>query len=97
MTRREAMERLRSCEAALRGLGVEHLFLFGSTARDTAGPHSDVDLFVDYARGRFGLYELMDVQAIATRALGQRADVTTRDGLHPLLRGDIEQSAEGIF
>lgn len=97
MTRNEAMARLVACEPQLRGLGVEHLFLFGSTARDAAQASSDVDLFVDYTKGRFGLYELMDVQELTTRALGRRVDVTTRDGLHPDLRPAIEASARQIF
>ena len=29
--------------------------------------------------------------------LGMRIDVTTRDGLHPMLRQDIEQSAVRVF
>lgn len=41
----EAIGRLREHEAALRRLGVDRLFLFGSTARDEAGEASDVDLF----------------------------------------------------
>ena len=97
MTGNEAATRLAACEQQLRSLGVEHLFLFGSTARGTARASSDVDLFVDYTKGRFGLYELMDVQALATRALQRPADVTTRDGLHPDLRPAIVASARKIF
>jgi carbonic anhydrase len=36
----------------LRQLGVEHLYLFGSTARGEAREDSDVDLFFDYERGK---------------------------------------------
>jgi uncharacterized protein len=93
----EAIARLRQHETELRRLGVEHLYLFGSTARDEAGDGSDVNLFFDYERGRFGLYELMDVKAFAASILGGKADVMTRDSLHPLLRQRIEATALRVF
>jgi uncharacterized protein len=45
MGRDEAIRRLRRHEADLRRLGVEHLYLFGSTARGEAKDDSDIDLF----------------------------------------------------
>jgi uncharacterized protein len=41
----EAIAKLREHEAELRQLGVEGLYLFGSTARGEARGDSDVDLF----------------------------------------------------
>jgi predicted nucleotidyltransferase len=62
----EAMAALKAHEAELKRLGVEHLYLFGSTARGEARVTSDVDLFFDHERGKLGVYELMDVKAAAT-------------------------------
>jgi predicted nucleotidyltransferase len=45
MKRDEAISRLQQHEADLRRLGVEHLYMFGSTARGEANDDSDVDLF----------------------------------------------------
>ena len=46
------------------------LYLFGSYARDEAGPDSDVDVFVDKALGRrFGLSELMGSHRALQEAL----------------------------
>ena len=97
MTRDDAMSRLRSHEPELRRLGIEQLFMFGSTARDEAGADSDVDLFFDYERGKFGLFELMDVKRYATDLLGREADIMTRDSLHQLLRAHIEAQAVRVF
>ena len=58
MNRDVAIARLKAHETELRRIGVLHLYLFGSTARDEAGADSDVDLFFDYERGKFGVYEL---------------------------------------
>jgi uncharacterized protein len=46
MKRSVAIARLRQHETALKRLGVDHLYLFGSTARDEARDDSDVDLFL---------------------------------------------------
>jgi predicted nucleotidyltransferase len=92
-----AIARLKAHEAELKRLGVEHLFLFGSTRRDEAGPESDVDLFFDHPEGSLGLYELMDVKDAATRILGRKADIMTRRSLHRLLRAQIEASAQQVF
>jgi predicted nucleotidyltransferase len=97
MDRSEAIAKLRAHEAELKSLGVQHLYLFGSTARGEAREDSDVDLFFDYEKGKLGLFELMDVKERASSILGRNADVMTRDSLHKLLRKQIEASAVPVF
>jgi predicted nucleotidyltransferase len=97
MDRDTAIARLKAHEAELRRLGVEHLYLFGSTARGEAREDSDVDLFFDYQRGTFGLFDLMDVQERTSGILGRKADIMTRDSLHKTLRQRIEASAVQVY
>ena len=85
MDRNEAITRLREHEAELKALGVQHLYLFGSTARDEAGSKSDVDLFFDHERGKLGLFALMDVK--------ERADGIVT--LTPLGRRQVQDSDAG--
>ena len=93
----EAIKRLGEHEAELWQLGVQHLYLFGSTARGEAGEDSDVDLFFDYEKGKLGLFELMDLKEQTSRILGRKADIMTRDSLHKVLRARIEASALQVF
>jgi uncharacterized protein len=97
MQRDEAIATLKRHEAELRQLGVEHLYLFGSTARGEAAEDSDIDLFFDYERGKLGLYEVMEVKERASAILGRKADIMTRDSLHKVLRPQIEVSALQVF
>jgi uncharacterized protein len=97
MQRDEVIAKLKQHEAELRRLGVEHLYLFGSTVRGEAREDSDVDLFFDYERGKLGLFELMDVKEETSRILGRKADIMTRDSLHKVLRSRIEASALQVF
>ena len=97
MQRAEAIARLREHEVELKRLGVQHLYLFGSTAHDDARDGSDVDLFFDYEKGSLGIFELMDVKEAATKILGRKADIMTRDSIHKLLRQRIEATSVLVF
>jgi len=97
MKRQDAIERLRAMEAELRAAGIGALFLFGSVARDEASDDSDVDLFCDLsADATIGLhfYALRDRIA---ETLGRSVDLTTRAGLHPLIRDRVTVAAVPVF
>src|SRR5207253_543680 len=97
MKRDEAISRLQQHEADLKRLGVERLYMFGSTARGEAKDDSDVDLFFDYEKGKLGLFELMDVKAFVSNILGRTTDIMTRDSMHKTLRQSIEATALRVF
>src|ERR1700733_11566095 len=92
MKRDDAIEKLRQQEAELKQLGVQHLYLFGSTARGEARTDSDVDLFFDYEWGKLSLFDVMEIQEITARILGCKTEAITRASLHPVLRDRIEMS-----
>jgi uncharacterized protein len=97
MKRDVAIAKLKEHEAELKQRGVEHLYLFGSTARDEARDGSDVGLLFDHPEGSLGLFELMDIKEAAERILGRKADIMTRRSLHRILRPKIEASAQQVF
>ena len=95
MRRRDAITALRREAEAVRALGATALYLFGSTAGDSATLASDIDLFIDYdIDSRFSLIELVGIKQLLEHRLGVAVDLTTRDSLDPLLRDRIEASAE---
>jgi predicted nucleotidyltransferase len=100
MRRDEAIAKLKTTEAALREFGVAALYLFGSHARDEAQIDSDVDVFVDpRPDGSFGLLPFMDAYETLQKAFGQGVEIgySTRDGLSPYIREDVEREAVRIF
>jgi uncharacterized protein len=100
MRRDEVVARLKQTEPALRGVGVGALYLFGSHARDEAGPTSDVDVFIDPAPDRdFGFLPFMDAYQTIQRAFGDAVEIgySTRTGLSPYILGDVEREAVRIF
>ena len=100
MRRREVIDRLKKAEPALRRLGVEALYLFGSQARDEARSESDIDVFIDPASGRdFGFLPFMSAYDTICRAVGTDAGVgySTRKGLDPYIRPEAERQAIRVF
>ena len=82
----------------MKALGATSLYLFGSTARNEAGAKSDIDLFLDYdPRGRFNALDLVAAKRLLEKHLGAEVDLTTRKGLHPLIREKIEAEATQVF
>ncbi len=98
MRRAEIIAQLKQIEPALRAFGVGGLFLFGSHARDAAGPTSDIDVFVDPANETtFDFVRYMDAYEALKDVVGESLDYGTRNGLHPLMRSNIEREAVKVF
>ena len=97
MTRTAVLATLKALEQELRAKGVGALHLYGSVGRNEAQAGSDVDLFFDRAPGaRIGL-ALVAMKHAIEDALGAPVDFGSREGLHPMLRADIEASSIQVF
>ena len=96
MDRRSIITRLRAHEGGLRRAGVQSLSLFGSAARDDAGPASDVDLLVrlsdDFAAGGFEYVGRLDALRKRLRQIvGQEVDLMAEPIRKDRLRRNVEQ------
>jgi len=72
--------------------GIVSLALFGSTARDTAGLDSDVDILVSF-NGPATSDRYFGVQFYLEDLLGCPVDLVTEKALRPELRPYIEREA----
>lgn len=98
MDRHDILNRLREQASTVRGMGATSLYLFGSVQRNESTECSDIDLFLDYDPSRrFSLIDLVGIKQFLEERLSAAVDITTRDGLHPMLRNDIERSATRVF
>ncbi len=72
--------------------GAHNIRVFGSVARGTAGPDSDIDFLVEFDPDRslmdYGRL-LMDLQDL----LGRKIDIATEQGLHRLIRDRVLKEA----
>jgi hypothetical protein len=98
MKRADAIKKLRTFASALKERGATSLYLFGSTARNQASSTSDLDLFLDYdPRSKFNAFDLVAAKRLLQQGMGVEVDLTTRSGLHPLIRKKIESEATQVF
>jgi predicted nucleotidyltransferase len=72
--------------------GVASLALFGSVARDEAGPDSDVDLLVEF-RETPGLSEYMRLKWWLEERLGRPVDLVMKGALKDWARPVVEAEA----
>ncbi len=92
MRRDEALTLLSRHRDDLKGFGVKSLHLFGSLARDEAGPESDADLLVEFDRP-VGLFAFIRLQSFLEGVLGRRVDLVTAGALKSGLRERIQKEA----
>lgn len=68
--------------------GAHNLRVFGSVARGQANPESDVDLVVDFDRGR-SLMDHGELMMDLEEVLGCRVDVVSERGLRDRFRARV--------
>ncbi len=95
--RTTVLSSLRHCAADIKATGVTSLYLFGSAARGELREGSDVNLFVEYDPARFSFNQLVHLRERLIGLLGKPVDLTTRDGLDPELRAQIEAEKIKVF
>ncbi len=79
MTRDEVLAKLRELKPWLAEQGIGRVRLFGSYARDEAGPDSDVDLIVEITRP-LGL-DYFRIEDELTEKLGLKVEMITEESL----------------
>jgi len=72
----------------LRKQGVKKAALFGSIARGDATDKSDIDMLIEFDRGK-SLLDLAGLKIELQEQLKRKVDVLTYKSLHPLLKGKI--------
>ena len=75
--------------------GATTVRVFGSVARGTAGPESDLDLLIDVGPKTSSWFPgglLMDLEEL----LGYHVDITTERGLHPVIRDRVLAEARPL-
>lgn len=92
MRRDEALRILAEHAQEIHDFGVTDLRIFGSVARDEAGPDSDVDLIINVARP-FGYFKLFDLEEYLQGILGRPIDLFTEGSIRDEIRENVLRDA----
>lgn len=95
MTLDEIRERREIILAVASRHGASNIRVFGSTARGTSNPDSDVDLLVDLESGRT-LFDLGGLLMDLQQTLGRRVDVALARMLRPEIRSRVLREAVAL-
>ena len=72
--------------------------LFGSVLREDFRSESDIDVLVEFARGRVvGLIRLAGIERELSEILGRKADLRTAADLSRYFRDEVVRSAEVLY
>lgn len=88
MTRAEFFDRIAAHRLELAQAGVRRIGVFGSVARDEAGPESDVDILVEFEDVP-DLYEFVALRERLAEILDRPVDLTTPQALRQHLRSRV--------
>jgi predicted nucleotidyltransferase len=98
MSRDEVLSKLRQHAPELQAEGILHLALFGSTARDEAGPESDIDLMAVYdPERRLSLLDISRFHLNLEDMLGTKVDLADRTRMRPIIKESAEEDAIDAF
>jgi uncharacterized protein len=98
MTRHEALRRLNRNREKLRTYDVQHIAVFGSTARDQATLHSDVDVLVEFVpEAHVGLFTFVRLLDFLGDVMDTRIDLATPAALRSEMRDEILSEAIRAF
>jgi predicted nucleotidyltransferase len=87
MNTSKALETLRRSEPDLRARGVRRAAVFGSVARGTNRPDSDVDIMVEIdPEAHLTVFDYAGLKDFIASLFDGPVDVVNRDGLKPYVR-----------
>lgn len=77
--------------------GIARLMIFGSVARGTAEPSSDVDILYELQPGRRLGWEIEDLSDELSELFGRPVDLVSRVALHERLRAAVLAEAQPLY
>jgi predicted nucleotidyltransferase len=96
LSRHKVLDLLLQNQEKLQEFSVKSLLLFGSLARDTPHPDSDVDLLVEFEKP-VGLLKFLALKHYLEDLFGCPVDLGTPNSLRPALKEHILQEAVRAF
>jgi len=92
MNREEVIETIQRIKGKLPTFKVEHIYLFGSVARNESHSGSDLDFLVEFSE-TVSLFELIHLKNFLEEVFQRKVDVVPRSSLREELKAEILKDA----
>jgi predicted nucleotidyltransferase len=80
-----------SAQASISSLGVKKLAIFGSVARGEQKEGSDVDILVEFSKGKKKYDNFINLCYLLEDTIGSRVELVTKESLSPSMLSTIEK------
>lgn len=98
MRRDLAISQLKSLQALLKVRGIQHLYLFGSVARDEATEASDIDIAIELRTDTsFDAFDMGGVVMTLMESLGETVDLVDRRALSSRFASQVAPDIIQVF
>lgn len=92
------ISKIKAIRPSLQAEGVAHLDLFGSRARGTGSPNSDLDILIDvYPGSKFSIIDLIGVEHLVGEATGIATNAFMRRSLDGRFLDSISRNRIRVF
>jgi hypothetical protein len=93
LTRDKILEHLSASKDRTRAYGVKRIAIFGSFARGEQSRDSDVDVLVEFCKGRKTYDNYIELKFFLEETLGRNVDLVVKEAIKPAIRRSILDSA----
>ena len=98
MSREEVVKKIREHREKIKSFGVKRVGIFGSVVRGEAKAESDIDIIVEFEKGKKNFENFINLAFFLEDLFGRKVDLLTPESLSPHLKQYIEKEVvyEGI-
>ena len=88
------LELLGKNEKETNAFGAKRLGIFGSYARGEQRKGSDVDILVEFEKGKKTFHNYMQLKFFLEKLLGRKVDLVIKEAIKPMLKSSILRSVK---
>jgi predicted nucleotidyltransferase len=96
LTTENVLEKLNTHKNKLKSYGVKRIGLFGSLTRGEQTPGSDLDILVEFERGKKTFDNYMDLKIFLEELFACNVDLVVKEAIKPALKESILESVKYV-
>lgn len=94
--KQDVLELLSGNKVKLQGFGVSRIGIFGSFVREEQTKFSDIDLLVEFEKGKKTFRNFIDTADFAESILKRKVDLVTQESLSPHIAPYIKEDIQYV-